>query len=89
MTTRLTAKIIDIKPNGLLVLEARRFMRTDEETVSIALTGMCRSADVGADNSVLSTNMHDLRLVKEHKGEIRNSTEKGILTKAFEFLFAF
>ncbi|MEX2215819.1 MAG: flagellar basal body L-ring protein FlgH [Phycisphaeraceae bacterium] len=89
MTTRLTAKIIDIKPNGLLVLEARRYMRTDEESVAITLTGMCRSADVAGDNSVLSTNMHDLRLIKEHDGEIKGASQKGIFTKAFEFLFAF
>ncbi len=88
-TTRITAEIIDIKPNGLLVVEARRHMRTDKETVAIVLSGTCRSQDVAGDNSVLSTNMHNLRLVKEHEGEIRNSTKKGILTHVFEGLFAF
>lgn len=88
-TTRITAEIIDVKPNGLLVVEARRHMRTDKETVAIVLTGTCRSQDVAGDNSVLSTNLHNLRLVKEHEGEIRNSTKKGILTQVFEGLFAF
>ncbi len=88
-TTRITAEIIDVKPNGLLVVEARRHMRTDKETVTIVLSGTCRSQDVAGDNSVLSTNLHNLRLVKEHEGEIRNASKKGILTQVFEGLFAF
>jgi flagellar L-ring protein FlgH len=88
-TTRLTAKIIDIKPNGLLVLEARKHVQTDKETVSIVLTGTCRTEDVGGDNSILSTNLSDLRLTKNHEGEVKNATKKGLLTNLLEGFFAF
>jgi len=88
-TTRLTAKIIDIKPNGLLVLEARKHVQTDKETVGIVLTGTCRSEDVGADNAILSTNLSDLRLIKQHDGEVKNATKKGLITNILEGFFAF
>jgi flagellar L-ring protein precursor FlgH len=88
-TTRLTAKIIDIKPNGLLVLEARKNVQTDKETVSVILTGTCRTEDVGADNSVLSTNLSDLRILKQHEGEVKDATKKGIVTQILEGVFAF
>ncbi len=88
-TTRLTAKVIDIKPNGLLVVEARKHVQTDKETIAIVLTGTCRSEDVAGDNSVLSTNLSDLRLVKNHEGEIRDATKKGVVTQILEGLFAF
>lgn len=88
-TTRLTAKIIDIKPNGLLVLEARKHVQTDKETLTLVMTGTCRSEDVAADNSVLSTNLSDLRLVKQHEGEVKDATKKGVVTKVLEGLFAF
>lgn len=88
-TTRLTAKIIDVKPNGLLVVEARKHMQTDKETTTIVLTGTCRSEDVAGDNSVLSTNLSDLRLVKSHEGEVRDATKKGVVTQILEGLFAF
>lgn len=88
-TTRITAKIIDVKPNGLLVLEARRDMRTDKESVAMILTGTCRPQDVAGDNTVQSTVLSDLRLIKEHDGELRNATKKGILTQVLEGLFAF
>jgi flagellar L-ring protein precursor FlgH len=88
-TTRVTARIIDVKPNGLLVLEARRQIRTDKETVSMILTGTCRPQDVAGDNTVQSTVLADLQLIKEHEGELRNTTRKGVLTQVLEGLFAF
>lgn len=88
-TTRITAKIIDVKPNGLIVLEARRHMRTDKETVSMILTGTCRPQDVSGDNTVQSTVLADLQLIKEHDGELRNATKKGVVTQVLEGLFAF
>ncbi len=88
-TTRLTAKIIDIKPNGLLVLEARKNVQTDKESLNVILTGTCRTEDIGTDNAVLSTNLSDLRILKQHEGEVKDATKKGILTQVLEGLFAF
>lgn len=87
-TTRLTARVIDVKPNGTLVLEARKYIKSDKEELDMVLTGTCRAEDVKADNTVLSTQLYDLRLNKDHKGELKNTTKKGILTKIFDVLFA-
>lgn len=88
-TTRLTARIVDIKPNGTLVLEARKMIQSDEERVNVVLTGTCRKDDVTIDNTILSTQIYDLRLIKEHAGEVRNATKKGLITKFFDALFNF
>lgn len=88
-TSRVTARIIDVKPNGLLVLEARKNIKSDQESLSIVLTGMCRKDDVAIDNTVLSTAIYDLRLTKQHEGEVRDAATKGIFTQLFDFLFNF
>ncbi len=88
-TTRITARIIDIKPNGTFVLEARKFISSDGESLNIILTGTCRKEDVASDNTILSTQIYDMRLVKEHEGEVRDGAKKGLLTKFFELLFNF
>lgn len=87
--SRITARIVDVKPNGTLVLEARRFIQTDDEQMEVLLTGTCRKDDITIDNTVLSTQLYDMRLKKHHKGEMRKATKKGILTKFFEALFNF
>ena len=89
MTTRVTARIIDIKPNGTLVLEARKFIQSDEESLEVVMTGVCRREDVSADNTIESTRLYDLRLTKSHGGELFKTTDKGVITKFFEMLFNF
>lgn len=89
VVTRLTARVLDVKPNGTLALEARTHIANDDETVTIVVTGYCRAEDVAADNTILSTQMYDLRVEKKHTGEIRDASKKGVLTKALEFLFNF
>lgn len=88
-TSRVTAEIIDVKPNGTLVVQARKFIKTDEESLDLLITGTCRKQDVGADNTVLSTLLHDLRLTKKHSGELASGTNKGWLTKLFDFILPF
>lgn len=89
MTTQIQAEVIDVKPNGNLVLEARKFIKSDKESLSIILTGVCRAGDVTAGNTIRSSQIHDLRVIKDHAGELKNATEKGLITQVLEGLFAF
>jgi len=89
MTGRVRARIIDIKPNGLLVLEARRTIINDGEQSVLVATGNCMPEDVSADNSVLSTQLENLFIDKQHSGDLRESGEKGWLTKLFDAVFDF
>lgn len=88
-TARLSAEVIEILPNGNLVLEATTFIKTDQEEATLKVTGICRAEDITAANTVLSNQIHDLRLVKEHKGELKKASEKGIIAKVLDAIFAF
>ena len=83
-TARITAEVVDVKPNGTLVLQARKRIKTDEEVQSFILTGICRAADVTADNTLLSTQMYDLELEKSHKGAVRDTTKRGWIPKLLD-----
>ncbi len=87
--TRLTARVIDVKPNGTLALEARTAIDNDDEQMTIKVTGYCRAEDVTAANTILSTQMYDLRVNKQHEGEVRKASKKGLLTKVLDVLFNF
>jgi len=88
-TARLAAEVIDVLPNANLVLEARTFIKTDEEEASIKVTGICRPGDVSASNTILSNQIHDLKIEKVHKGQLKQTNEKGLLAKIFDTIFAF
>ncbi len=88
-TARVTAEIVDIRPNGLLVLEARREIVNDGETQVIMLSGVCRPEDVSAGNTVLSQSIADAVIKKVTTGQLRDTSEKGILAKLLDAVFAF
>ncbi len=87
--TRLTARVVEVKPNGTLLLEARTATRTDQESQTIMLTGLCRPQDITRDNTVLSTQLYGLSLDMQHEGEIRRSTKKGVIPRVLETIFNF
>ncbi len=86
LTFRLTAEIIDIKPNGLLVLSGKEKIIVDEEVQFMRFTGTCRSRDVTADNTILSTQVFDQVIDIQHKGAVRDVAKRGWLLRLFEWL---
>lgn len=89
LTTRLTARIIDVKPNGLLVLEGRAQITHDEEVSEITLTGTCRKEDVTADNTVLSTQIADKMLKVANEGALRAAASRGWITRFLDLIRPF
>jgi flagellar L-ring protein precursor FlgH len=88
-TARITAEVVDVKPNGTLVLQARKTIKTDEEEQQFILTGVCRVDDITADNSILSTQLYDLELQKNHKGDVRAATKRGSIGKLLDVINPF
>lgn len=89
LTTRLAAEVIEILPNGNLVLEARTRIKTDDEEMYTQLTGVCRPEDITAANSILSNQIFDLQVEKLHFGQVRDAANKGILARVLDAVFAF
>ncbi len=86
---RITAEIIDVKPNGTLVLEARKRIDKGREVQEMVLSGVCRREDVTTSNTILSSQLAGLTLISRHEGDVEDASTKGIITRALEFLFAF
>src|SRR5688572_29716405 len=88
-TTRVTAEMLDVKPNGTLVLQVRLYIKTDEEEKEMVLSGICRAEDVSIDNTILSSQLFDKKLVTTHKGAVRDSTKRGWVPRLLDFLNPF
>jgi flagellar L-ring protein precursor FlgH len=84
LTIRVTAEVVDVKPNGTLVLQAKQHIKHDEEEQDFVLSGTCRAEDVTPDNTVLSTQVFDKDLTTTHKGAVRDTTKRGWLTKLLD-----
>lgn len=88
-TARVTAEIVDIRPNGLLVLEARREIVNDGESQVILLSGICRPEDIDSNNQVISQRVADAVIKKTTTGQLRDTSEKGVIARMLDAIFAF
>jgi flagellar L-ring protein FlgH len=88
-TARVTARIIEVKPNGTLLLESKTSIRTDGEEQVIVLSGLARQEDVTISNTIQSNQMANLTVNIQHHGELKRSSEKGLIPRAFDTLFNF
>lgn len=84
LITRITCEVVDIKPNGTLVLKGRKFIKTDEEEQDLTLTGTCRAEDVGPSNTILSTQIHDLQVSSQNKGAVRDASRRGWIPRLLD-----
>jgi flagellar L-ring protein FlgH len=89
LSLRIAAEVIDVKPNGQLVMEAKKRIKNDEEVQNVTLTGICRGADVTADNTVLSTQLVDLDIAIEHTGAMRDASRRGWIPRLLDFVRPF
>jgi flagellar L-ring protein precursor FlgH len=86
---RVTARILEIKPNGSLLLEARTIVQTDEEIQTILLSGLARQDDVSGANTIYSNQLFNLQVNVQHEGEMRRTTKKGWIPRVLETIFNF
>lgn len=89
LTMKIEAEVIDVKPNGVLVLEARKTIDKNGETQSIVLSGNCRSEDVTQNNTVFSSQLANLAVSSKNTGQVNDAGKKGILSQVIDTIFAF
>ena len=80
-TRNIAAEIVDIKPNGHIVLDATKDITENDNSWRYSLTGTCRSQDIGPDNVVLSRNLIHSKIDKQDLGHVRDGYSRGWLTK--------
>jgi flagellar L-ring protein precursor FlgH len=90
LETTFGAEVVDVLPNGMLVVQATRQLTFSQQTQLIKLRGLVRPEDVSAQNQVQSTAMTDLELEVTGKGIVNDSTyRQNPLVRLLEKLIVF
>jgi flagellar L-ring protein FlgH len=90
LVTTFGAEVVDVLPNGMLVVQATRQLTFSQQTQLIRLRGLVRPEDVSAQNQVFSTAMTDLELEVTGKGIVNDSTyRQNPLVRLLERLVVF
>ena len=89
LETALTARVIDVLPNGYLVLEGMREIRVNDENQSVYLTGVVRPEDISPDNSVLSSSIAQMSVRVQGRGVVSQPIKPGWLYRILTGILPF
>lgn len=92
-TARITAIVMDVLPNGNMVVKGRREIQIDDETKVIEFSGVVRRFDVKADNTITSELVADARVSYTGEGQLTDATSRrglgNIIHRAIVWLWPF
>ncbi len=89
MTFRMAAEIVDILPNGNLVIEGHKHIENNAETWVHSLTGIVKRESIQDDGTVKSDEILHLRIRKREAGQVRDGYRRGWAKKFYDRFFPF
>lgn len=82
-TDRMAVTVVDVLPNGNLVLEGYRSRVVAGEERVLRITGVARPADVGVGNIIPSGSVANFRISYLGRGPSTQNNKQGFLTRLF------
>jgi flagellar L-ring protein precursor FlgH len=76
LSTVLGGEVVEVLPNGMLVIEADRKVEFSQQTQTVVLRGLVRPEDISQSNRVLSTAISDLTLQVRGQGIVTDYTHR-------------
>jgi flagellar L-ring protein precursor FlgH len=90
LSTVFGGQVVEVLPNGMLVIEAARQVEFSQQTQTIVLRGLVRPEDISQQNQVLSTAISSLELEVRGKGIISDYTHRpNFVVRALQQLLIF
>jgi flagellar L-ring protein precursor FlgH len=88
-TDRVTVTVMDVLPNGNLVVAGKRRVWIGGDETVLVLTGVVRDLDIGPDNSIHSRFISELSLSYENRGPEKSFTRQGWLGRKMNHVWPF
>lgn len=89
LSATITARIVDVLPNGNLAVEGKRELFVNNEKKEILVQGIVRPKDIAYDNSILSTQIADAKIIYTGIGVIGERQSPGWLVRILDSVWPF
>lgn len=87
LTGTVTATILEVMPNGNLLLEGTRSIRINRETQIMRVRGVARPRDIDASNSINSKLLADAQIKFDGNGSVGRVNRPGLITQFINVIF--
>ena len=86
-STLISCIVTDVLPNGNLVIEGTRDLKTNDETLQLQIIGVIRPQDVDARNQIRSDLIANADIGIKGRGSLSRLQKPGILTQILQAIF--
>ena len=83
---RVSVIVVDVLPNGTLVIAGSRVVEVDDEVKTLKISGLVRQLDVTTENTVTSSQVADARVSICGEGGNTRNTTRGPVGQLFDTL---
>lgn len=84
LTGRVSVTVTEVLSNGNLMVRGEKLLTLNQGSEHIRISGIVRTADVTPDNTVLSTQVANARIVYGGQGVLAEANSKGWLQRLFD-----
>jgi flagellar L-ring protein FlgH len=76
VTLNLAAQVLEVLPNGVLVVQAARDIAVGNDRQTVVIRGLVRPGDLAPDNSITSTSVGNLEVEIKGKGAVADASRQ-------------
>jgi len=87
ITDRIAAIVLDVLPNGNLIVAGRRRRDTQGDSQYVCISGIVRPSDISFNNTVFSEQVADFQMVYENVGQGERFTNPGFGDRVLNFIW--
>lgn len=89
LTTTLTVRVMQVLPNGHLVISGSRTLKVNNEVQLLGLRGVVDPRDISVDNTIISTKIAEAQIEFFGQGVLGDKQHPGWLQRGMDWLWPF
>lgn len=89
LSGEVSVTVVAVYPNNTMLVQGQKRVTLNRGDEFVQIKGIVRTADIGADNRVLSTRVADARIAYTGKGDVARAGRQGWLGRFFSVISPF
>ncbi len=89
LTADITARVIDVLPNGNLRIAGAREVTVNSERQFLTISGIIQPRDISSDNTIESSRISDAKIIYSGSGVINDRQRPGWMARVIDYIWPF
>lgn len=89
LSGEISVTVAEVLPNGTMIVQGQKTVTLNRGDEFVQIRGLVRTADIDANNRVLSTRVADAKIAYTGRGDVARASRQGWLSRFFQVVSPF